>query len=85
MQVLFHKSFKKQYKKLPPKVRANFDQRLALLLANPADPLLRLHKLSGNRVPLESFNVTADYRALILRTKSAIVCMEIGTHSELYG
>jgi len=84
MQVVFHKSFKKQYKKLPKKIQSQFGQRLELLLVDETNPLLRVHKLKGARVPLISINVTADYRALFVRKADTITFLEIGSHTELY-
>jgi mRNA-degrading endonuclease YafQ of YafQ-DinJ toxin-antitoxin module len=84
MRVLFHKQFEKQFKKLPSKLRIRFTERLALYLEDTSNPLLHVHHLKGEKVPLESMNVDADYRALFIRTKSEITFYEIGSHSELY-
>ena len=84
MQVSFHRDFKKSFKKLPIKVKTKFAKRLELLLEDADHPLLRVHTLKGGKYPLESMNVTADYRALFLRSKIKVTFYEIGSHSELY-
>jgi addiction module RelE/StbE family toxin len=84
MQVVFRKRFKKQLKKLPPKIEQQFIDRLRLFFSDPTSPLLRIHTLSGTRYPLQSMNVTADYRALFMIEGKTVVFYEIGTHSELY-
>ena len=84
MQIVFHRTFKKQYKKVSPKIRANFNERLELLRTDQTNPLLRLHALKGNRKPLLSINISVDYRALFYQDATTFTFMEIGTHSELY-
>ncbi len=85
MELLFHKTFKKQYQKLPKKIQQRFDERLALFMHDATHPLLHLHTLSDAEYPIESINITADYRAVFLRTKKEISFLRIGTHSSLYG
>jgi mRNA-degrading endonuclease YafQ of YafQ-DinJ toxin-antitoxin module len=83
MRVVFRKTFQKQFKKLPKKVRERFGVRLQALLTGETT-LLRIHTLTGDRYPLQSMNVTADYRALFIKDTQTVVFYEIGTHSELY-
>lgn len=84
MRVFLHRHFEKQLRKLPKSIQLQFVERLTLFLDNPSNPLLRVHLLSGEKYPLESMNVSADYRALFIRNKETITFYEIGTHSELY-
>lgn len=84
MEIEFRKEFKKQYKKLPKKIQSKFNERLVLLIQDPQHPLLHLHTLAGTNYPIETINVTGDYRAQFLRTKNVISFIRIGTHSELY-
>ena len=84
MRAEFKRSFKKQFKKLPKKVREAFGVGLDILLTGRAHSLLRIHALKGDRYPLKSMNITGDYRALFVATKTTITFYEIGTHSELY-
>ena len=84
MEIEFRKEFKKQYKKLPQKIQVKFNERLKLYIETPKHPLLRLHRLTGADYPIETINITGDYRAQFLRTKNVISFIKIGTHSELY-
>ena len=82
--VLYNKSFIRQYTKLPVKIQKKFKERVALFKKNPRHPSLRVHKLKGAMEPLESMNVTGDVRALFVREGAVIIFHKIGTHSELY-
>lgn len=85
MKVRFHKQFKKQYKKLPDKVKASFDNRLVLYIGDQSHPLLHVHPLKGEMIPLWSLNVTGNYRALFTVAGKTTTFHYIGTHSELSG
>ena len=87
MQVLYRKSFLKQYKKLSPKIQQKFKERLRLFLENQTHPLLHVHQLIGELSVLSSLNVTGDYRALFVLDEHipSVTFFYIGTHSELYG
>lgn len=82
----FHRTFKKQYKKLPSHIARKVDQRIVLLMNDIDDPKLRVHTLKGSLIPLLSFDVTHDYRVwfLIDDTEKLIRIYRVGTHSELY-
>ena len=85
MKIDFNAKFKKQYKKLPWKIRKKFLERLAVFEEDPRHPLLRVHKLKGDMEPKISMNVTGDCRALFTwETSERVKFHEIGTHSELY-
>ena len=84
MHVSTHRTFKKQYRRLPLKIQRRFNSRISLLLTDPDSPLLNIHTLTGKRYPLKSMNMTVDYRALFIKTKDTIIFYKIGTHSELY-
>jgi addiction module RelE/StbE family toxin len=85
MKIKFSKKFKKQFTKLPIKVKAAFKLRLELFIDDPNSKLLRVHKLSGELRAYSSFNVTGDYR-VIYRTEGNIIYIfeMIGTHAQLY-
>ena len=84
MEIEFRKEFKKQYKKLPKKIQVKFSERLELFMETPNHPILHLHTLTGPEHPIETINITGDYRAQFLRLKNVISFIKIGTHSELY-
>lgn len=85
MEVIFERSFVKQYKKLPRKIQERFKERLSLWTENPEDSRLRVHSLSGKYLGYWSFNVTGDIRTLYRYDGDEIVIFAlIGSHSELY-
>ena len=86
MTIRYLPKFKKQYKKLPPKLQAQFDERLRLFVVDPTAPQLRVHPLKGTYTGYWSMNVSGDLRALYVMDGDAVVIFAlIGTHSELYG
>ena len=79
-------TFKKQYRKLPPKFQAQFDSRLRIFVDDPADSRLRNHPLKGALVGYWSIDINGDMRALYRREGEEIIIFGfIGTHSQLYG
>lgn len=61
-----------------------FSERLELFLSDNTNPLLNIHPLHGEMVPLISMNITSDYRVLFIQDKKSVTFHYIGTHSELY-
>lgn len=85
MEIQYSSKFKKQYKKLPKKIREQFRDRLTLFVENQHHPQLRVHKLSGNFEDLWSINISGDIRAIFDKhEKEIILFIAIGSHSELY-
>jgi len=85
MRIGYSKQFKKQYKKLHKNNRDKFVVKLNLLLKNPNNPALSLHKLHGKLKNHMSINVTGDIRAVFVYISSyTIDFVAIGSHSDLY-
>ncbi len=85
MHIDFHKSFKKDFSKLPTKIKAHFDKRFLLFCENHLNPTLGYHELSGELTGIYSINVTGDYRAqFYYKSSDHVVFLRIGTHSQLY-
>ena len=86
MEVAYSKNFKKDFAKLQKKVKEQFFERLSLYLENPQHLILRVHSLHGVYQGYQSFNVTADIRAVFtFRDNGAVLYVDmIGTHSQLY-
>ena len=85
MNVEFHRSFDKLYIKLPAKLKIRLSERLKIFMANPLDPTLRNHALSGEWVGYRSINITGDYRAIYEETgKNGARFVAVGTHGKLY-
>lgn len=79
------KRFKKEFKKLPAKIQEQFGERLRLLLNESQHPLLHTHALTGEYRGYQSFNVTANIRAIfVIQDTDTIHLFAIGSHSELY-
>ncbi|PIR87441.1 MAG: hypothetical protein COU11_00270 [Candidatus Harrisonbacteria bacterium CG10_big_fil_rev_8_21_14_0_10_49_15] len=86
MNIDFHRTFKKRYKKIPVKVRSQFDERLLLFQKDSSHPLLSHHPLSGDRDGQWSINITGDWRALYVWLEpETVLFIDIDTHSNLYG
>ncbi len=82
----FTTAFHKQYRKLPKKIQAKFDQRFQLFVSDPQNSLLRIHALTGKYQGFWSLDVTGDYRALYQHQDDEVIIFGfIGTHSQLYG
>ncbi len=86
MKPVLQKSFLKSYAKLPKSVKNKFFERVQLFLDEPNHPILHVHALKGDMMPLQSINITGDYRALftIDTKKKEIIFYKIGTHNDLY-
>lgn len=84
MRALVHRSFLKNFKKLPKDVRLKFIERKNLLLDDPFNPLLNNHSVEKAYPDCRSINVTGDYRAIFVQRTDEVIFIRIGTHSELY-
>ncbi len=77
--------FEKSYKKLDKNIREKFKIRKDLFIQNPIDPILNIHKLSGEYDGMWSFNVIGNYRTIFdKRENEVMVFIDIGTHPELF-
>ena len=84
--VIFHSSFKKQYKKLRAGEQNRCDTRLLLFEQNYSHPLLDNHPLHGKYAGFWSINVGGDLRAVYEYVGGEIVrFVDVDTHSNLYG
>ncbi|MDP1689461.1 MAG: type II toxin-antitoxin system mRNA interferase toxin, RelE/StbE family [bacterium] len=85
MRIEFHRTFKRRHKKIPLKIRSQFEERLRIFERDSWSPLLNNHELTGDRDGEWSINVTGDWRAIYMwRDEETIVFIDIDTHSELY-
>ena len=86
MKPILHRRFKKQFKKLSPKVQEQFFRRVELFLKDRFNPILNNHLVDSAYPGWRSINVTGDYRAFYESAgDNIVVFMKIGTHSDLYG
>ena len=85
MKIDLHKNFKKKFKKLSPKIKRNYFERVELFLKDPFDLKLNNHSVGYIYPNWRSINITGDYRVLFEpKDDELVVFMKIGTHSELY-
>jgi mRNA-degrading endonuclease YafQ of YafQ-DinJ toxin-antitoxin module len=70
-----------------PDLRPRLAETLEKLRADPFDPSLRLHPLTGKLEGLQAVSLTYSYRiTLTLQiTEHEILLLDIGSHDEVYG
>lgn len=84
-QIIVHKRFLKEFRKLAPEIQKAFQKRRDSFLINEKNPVLHAHGLTGKFSGYKSFNVTADVRVIYQEiSKGIFLFVTIGTHSELY-
>jgi addiction module RelE/StbE family toxin len=85
MKIDLHRNFKKKFKKLSPKIKRNYFERVELFLKDSFNPLLDNHSVGYIYPNWRSINITGDYRVLFEpKDDDGVIFMKIGTHSELY-
>jgi addiction module RelE/StbE family toxin len=84
MQVDFSKSFCKDYKKAPKKIKETIKERLSLFKINKYEKILNNHQLSGDLSFLRSINITGDWRALFVNNDDKATFIILDRHSNLY-
>ena len=83
--ILFHRNFKKAYKKHDQMIRAHCDERVRLFEQTPFHPLLENHPLHGKWKGYRSIRVTGSFRAVFKQVNNTIIFVDIDTHPNLYG
>jgi mRNA-degrading endonuclease YafQ of YafQ-DinJ toxin-antitoxin module len=70
-----------------PDLRPRFIQTLEQLRADPFQPGLRLHALSGRLQGMQAVSLTHGYRITLTVqiTEHEILLLDIGSHDEVYG
>ncbi len=89
MDIRYDRVFRKQYRKANKNACLAFSERLQLFQADPFHPFLHNHALIGMYKGYRSINVTGDWRALYMESRSATGAIIVefklfGTHSQLY-
>jgi mRNA-degrading endonuclease YafQ of YafQ-DinJ toxin-antitoxin module len=88
VEVSFSSSFKRAFKKRikgNTDLEARFWQKLEHFTADPFEPSLKTHKLSGKLKEFWSFSVDYDERILFyFTTDEKAVFVDIGSHDEVY-
>ena len=70
-----------------PDLRARFMETMAQLCADPFEPSLRLHPLTGKLQGIQAVSLTYSYRVTLTLqiTEREILLLDIGSHDEVYG
>ncbi len=88
MQIKATPSFLKRpnriFKKNTPNLRDKFKQTVERLVANPFDPVLKTHKLTGDLKDFWSCSVTYKIRLRFKIIGDTIELLDMGTHDEIY-
>ncbi len=84
MQIIFRKSFQKEFAKCTGKIQSQTEERVALFISDRFNPVLNFHGLRGKYVDCYSINVNADSRVIFYLSDSTMHLIRIGTHSQLY-
>ena len=80
----FRKAFKRKIRG-NKKLEQRFRDRIAIFQADPFDPRLRTHQLSGQLQGLWSFSVDYDARVILSFVETnRVLFIDIGTHEEVY-
>ncbi len=87
METRYHARFIKHYQKRIAGVkflRERTDERIALFVQDPQDPLLKDHPLKGAKAGLRAFSVTGDYRVVYEWRGNVVIFIDVGTHNQVY-
>lgn len=82
----YSKSFIKNLRKSPLKIRKAFQERLRIFIDDKFHPFLNNHALMGEYQGYRSINVTGDWRAIFQEFEGGeLIYFDIlDTHSNLY-
>ncbi len=84
MHVIASSRFIRRARKLKPPRDELLRAALRRFVADPADPLLRTHRLKGDLGDFWAFRVDDDLRVLFRREGSDCFLVALGTHDEVY-
>ena len=81
MEVVLTSHFERMAKKLPRALRPLISERVDMFMANPSNPALGTHKLSGNYEGYSAFSVNYQYRILFKQKGKTATFYYIDDHS----
>lgn len=87
MNIIYHRIFLKHLKKrILPNIALTkkFKARIEIFTQNPTNPILLDHALGGDYAGYRSFSITGDVRVVYKKTVNSIICIDIGSHNQLY-
>jgi len=65
-------------------LQKKFKERTAMFEANPSNPFLHDHKLTGEKEGFRAFSITGDIRVIYVVEKDIAYFLDIGTHNQIY-
>ena len=81
MRIIYTSKFRREYKKLPDKVKSIAEEREPVFRANPFHPSLDTHKLHGRLKEFWSFSVGYKYRIIFeFNDKQTVYFHSTGDH-----
>lgn len=82
MDIIYSSKFQKSFRKLDAKLKKQSVNKIKLFQKNPANPVLKTHKLYGILDGLWAFRINYEYRILFVFEKDgSVTFLNIGTHS----
>lgn len=82
MELKFSAKFKKDYQKLPSRVKKQTGEKLGFLVSNLSHPSLRIKKMKGRDNFYEA-SITMNYRMIFRINANGLFLLRIGTHDIL--
>jgi addiction module RelE/StbE family toxin len=79
----FKKNLKLFFKK-HPELKPVFEERTTLLQADPKNPRLKTHTLTGKLKGTFALSITYEHRLVFTIEETTIHLLAIGTHDEVY-
>ncbi len=74
--------FERHYRKLPRGIKERAKEKEKIFRANPFNPALKTHKLSGKHKECWGFWITYSYRIkFIFLNSEEVLFLDIGTHN----
>ncbi len=64
MDIVYHPKFKKEYRKLPARIKNLAEKKEVIFRKNPFDRRLKTHKLHGELATFYAWAINAQYRIM---------------------
>lgn len=75
--------FKRSFKKLPPRIQNDFNQKIKIFFQDPFHPSLHTHKLSGNLADYYGFYLKDGFRVLFdFEEPGLVLLVNVGSHDD---
>jgi len=83
MKINVSSHFKRSYKKLPSRIKDDFDEKITVFMENPENNFLKAHKLKGRLQKCLSFCLCNGYRVLFeFSDKKTVDLLDVGPHDK---